>query len=94
MPRRHPDAAAPRAARDAQDLPEPRLRQYAFGEARGERVEVGHRSSKDGNGADREADVAVGVLGVEEPRVQHCQLLHKAMVWHLQAPREGHRSLD
>ena len=31
-----------------QDLPEPRLRQYAFGEARGERVEVGHRSSKDG----------------------------------------------
>ena len=32
----------------AQDLPEPRHRQYAFGEARGERVEVGHRSSKDG----------------------------------------------
>ena len=32
----------------AQDLPEARHRQYAFGEAGGERIEVGHRSSKDG----------------------------------------------
>ena len=41
-----------------------------------ERVEVGHRSSKDSDGTDRETDVAVGVLGLEEPRIQHRQLLH------------------
>ena len=32
---------------------------------------------KDGYGTDRKAYVAVGVLGLEEPRIQHRQLLHR-----------------
>ena len=60
----------------AQDLPEPRHRQNAFGQAGDERVEVGHRSGEDGEGTDREADVAVGVLGFEESRIKRCQVLH------------------
>jgi hypothetical protein len=54
----------------AQHLLEPWHRQYAFGQAGDERVEVGHRSGDDGEGADREADVAVGVFGFQESRVK------------------------
>ena len=42
-----------------------------YGRPSGCGVEVGHRSGQDGYGADRETDVAVGVLGLEEPRIQH-----------------------
>ena len=52
-----------------------------------------HWSGKDGDGADGEAYVAIGVLGVEEPRVQHCQLLHDFTVCHLRTPRQEQRSL-
>ena len=37
---------------------------------------------------DRETDVTVGVLGMEEPRIKHCQLLHNDTVCLLDTPCE------
>ena len=88
----HPCGSAKIERLGAQHLAEPRHRQGAFGKGRGQRVEVGHRAGKHGNGADREADVAVGVLGLEEPRIERRQLLHMTTFRRPRALREGQRS--
>ena len=88
----HPPRSAEIERLGVQDLPEPRNREYAFGQSDRELVEVGHRSSKDSNGADRETYVAVGVLGLEEPRIQHRQLVHVHTVCRMRTSRERQRS--
>src|ERR1700758_4911168 len=63
-----------------QYLPEPWHRKYMFGHALDEGVVVGHRPRNDGYAADRQTDVAVGVLYFEKARIKRRQMLHHQTV--------------
>jgi hypothetical protein len=51
-------------------LPKPWNPEDPLGDGLHERVVVGHRAVNDRNPADRKADVSIGILSLEESRVQ------------------------
>ena len=65
----------------AHHLGEPGNLRHPLGEHRNERGVVGSRPLHDGQAADRQTHMAVGILGLEEAGIKSCQVLH----WSLQS---------